>query len=182
MFSLDDIRKFINKYNPDGLIVDTNVLILFLIGSYDASFIEGCGIINNGKRKYDIKDFNLLKDILNLFKKIIITPQIIAELSNLSVTGGGIYGEKLISYLQTIIKFLKSVDEQHQRLDCLWGMELEIISRYGFTDMTMYELSRQTKLPILTDDLQFYLYSYGKIPIIKFADISNQPYQSVFTK
>jgi len=179
MFSLEDIGRFIAKYCPEGLIVDTNILILFLIGSYDPTFVESCGILNNSNKKYSISDFELLKRLFKFFKKLVITPQVIAELSNLSITGGGICDEKLSHYLQTVINFLKVAEERHQKSDCLWGMELSVISKYGFTDMTMFELSKQTQMPILTDDLPFYNYSYYKVPIIKFEHIKNQQYQSV---
>lgn len=183
MFSLGDVGKFIAKHQPQGIIVDTNILILFLIGNYDPAFINSCEILINNNRKYSINDFKVLKEIFSYFKKLVITPQVIAELSNLSITRKhGIYGDKRMSYLQTVINFLKVAEERHQKSDCLWGMELWVISEYGFTDMTMFELSKQTKMPILTDDLSFYNYSYEKVPIIKFEHIINQRYQSVFVK
>lgn len=179
MFSLDDIKRFVITYNPEGIIVDTNILILFLIGSYDPDSIENCGIINNSNKKYSKTDFEFLKEIFTFFKKLIITPQIIAELSNISITGGNMHGEKLTSYLQIVIKFLKSAEERHQKADCLWGIELKIIQQYGFTDLTMFELSKQTKMPILTDDHPFYVFCFEKIPIIKFEHIKNSKYQSI---
>lgn len=183
MFSLEDIGRFIAKHQPEGIIVDTNILILFLIGNYDPNLIKNCGIINNSNKQYSISDIELLKKIFSLFRKIVITPQIIAELSNISITGKhGIYGDKLTSYVQTVINFLKAAEERHQKSDCLWGMELWVISEYGFTDMTMFELSKQTKMPILTDDLSFYNYSYEKVPIIKFEYIKYQRYQSIFVQ
>jgi hypothetical protein len=180
MFSLEDIGKYKAKFFPQGIIVDTNILILFLIGSYDPSFIESCDVLNNNNKTYTIKDFELLKKIFKYFKKVVITPQIIAELSNLSITKG-VHGDKLLPYLKTVIKFLQDAEEHHQKLDCLFGMELSVISRYGFTDMTIFELSKQTKMPILTDELPFYTYSYGKVPIIKFEHIKNYHLQSVFS-
>jgi len=176
--SIADIRKFVIEKQPEGLLVDTNILILFLIGSYDPTFIEKCEVLNNSDKRYSIDDFELLKKIFTFFKKLVITPQIIAELSNVSITRGGIYGEKLISYLQTVIKFLKSAEERHQKSDCLWGMDLEILGKYGFTDITMFKLSHKTNMPILTDDNPFCYRFRGEIPIIRLEDIKNQQYQS----
>ena len=181
MFSLDDIRRYIRKYQPDGLIVDTNILILFLVGSYDINQIEKLKVLNNSDKKYSIDDFKLLKELFEYFKKIIIIPQVIAELSNLSITGGGVNGNKLNDYLQIVIKFLKRAEERHQQTNCLWGMELSVIGKYGFTDMTLFELSKQTKMQILTDEMPLYVYSQNKIPIIKFGHIKNQAFQNVFS-
>lgn len=180
MFSFDEIKKFIAKYQPDGIIIDTNLLILFLVGSFDQDYIKAYKLLNNNNKETSIEDFELLKNILDLFKKLIITPQVIAELSNLSITKGGIQKDRLPAYLRTVIAFLKSSEERHQKTDCLWGLGMKVLSDYGLTDLTMFELSRQTGMPIITDDFPFWHYSYGKIPIIKFQDIKNQSYQSIF--
>lgn len=179
MFSIEEIKKFIIKYQPSGIIVDTNILLLFLIGSYDINFIKDCKLLNNSNKKYNDSDFELLKKIISCFKKVIITPHILAEISNLSIKQG-LFGPKLLSYIKTVILFLKKAEERHQKSDCIWGMELEILGKYGFTDMTMFELAKQTNMPILTDEHPLYGYSYGRVPIIKFEHIKNQPLQSVF--
>lgn len=180
MFNLEQIKAFIFKYQPEGLIVDTNILILFLIGNYDIKFIESYELLNNSNKKYLSSDFDLLKKIFSMFKKLVITPNVITELSNLTITKNGFYGEKLLFYIETVIKFLKSVEERHQKTDCLWGLELKIISKFGLTDLTMFELSKQTKMPILTDELPFYTYAYSnRVPIIKFEHIKNYRFQSV---
>ena len=176
--NIDDIKKFVAKNRPDGAIVDTNILILFLVGNYDSTKIGECGLLD----EYCIEDFETLKEIFKVFKKIIITPHIIAELSNLSVTGKRlkIYGDGLISYLQTVVEFLKLVEERYQKLDCLWGMNLEILSEFGFTDMTIFELSNKTKTPVITNDSPFCYRFREKIPIIRLEDIKNGKYQSAF--
>lgn len=170
MVTLEQVKKFIFDYQPEGIIVDTNVLILFLIGTYDTNFIRKFKRTNI----YSVDDFKLLKEILAYFKKYIITPQILAELSNLSVTADNIYGDKLIEYLRVIIRFIESTEERYQKRDCLCGMELSVVGRYGFTDMTMFELSRQTKMPIITDDSKLYMYLYKRTPIINFECMRNQ--------
>lgn len=182
MDSLETILRFKAKFQPEGIILDTNILVLFLIGNYNPLLIGEYELLQNSNKKYSVADFELLKKIVSYFKKLVITPHIIAELSNLSITRkNNLYGDKFIYYLRTVIEFLKRAEERHQKCDCLWGMELTIIGEYGFTDMTMFELSKQTKMPILTDDLSFYNYSYDKIPIIKLEHIINQQYQSIFT-
>lgn len=181
MYSLKEIQDFIYTYRPEGVIIDNVVLILFLIGNYDPDFIKSCGILD----KYTISDFSLLKKIISHFNKLVITPQVIAELSNVSITGNNstIFGNKLHQYLQTVINFLKlkETEERHQGSDCLWGMDLKVIGRFGFTDMTMFELSKQTKMPILTDDFDFFIYATSnKAPAINFESIRIQPLQAVF--
>lgn len=166
MYNLEEIKKFIYKYSPEGIIIDTNILIFLLIGSFDLNFIEECGLT---KGKFYKKDFELLKKIVSFFKKIIITPQIIAEVSNLSKRE--IKGEKCFLYFQKIIEILQSTEENYLPLKELFLVDVKVISDYGFTDMALFELSKKSRIPILTDDLRLYNYSKKQIPIIKFEHI-----------
>lgn len=58
------------------IIVDTGPLLLYLIGFY--------GINDLRRFNYDKKDFILLVEFLKNFKKIFVTPQVLAEASNLA--------------------------------------------------------------------------------------------------
>jgi len=180
MYSLEDIGRYTMKYRPEGLIVDTNILLLFLVGNYNKELIEKCELFTNNNKKYCVDDFETLKKIFAYFRRLIITPQIIAELSNLSITGGDIKSKETFhAYINAVIDFLRSAEERHQKIESIWGMELKTLGSFGFTDMTMFELANQTKMPILTDEIRLFQYSNGKIPIIKFEYIKNRELQSV---
>lgn len=182
MFSLGQIDTFVSRYRPEGLIIDTNILIVFLIGNYDRSFMDGCGIVNNTDRKYTSSDIGLLKTIFRRFNKLVLMPQVIAELSNIAITKPN-FGDRHLPYLESVISFLKKTDEGHQEYSCLWGMELKTLKDFGFTDMTMFEFAKKTGMPILTDEHMLYGYSLAKgVPVIKFQHIKNQQYQSVFVQ
>jgi len=173
MQSLKEIEKYVVSYTPRGLLVDTNVLILFLIGQYNTEFIQKIGRLSG----YSADDFEILKKVFFIFssRKLIITPQVIAELSNLTITKGMREGGKcIIAYLKTVIDFLKSSLEEHQKIDCLYDAQIEILGRYGFTDMTMFELAKKEKLPIITDDLNLHIYaSSNGVPVINFQHVKN---------
>jgi len=176
--SLDNIGKYILQKQPTGLIVDTNILLLFLIGSYNPIFIKDCALVS----QYSVEDFELLKKVFERFqnRKIIITPQIIAEVSNLSMTK--MYGDKLHYCFQVFIRFLRTAEEHHQKSDCLWGMELQVLGKYGFTDLTIFELAKNNHMIILTDEEDFFNYSYTKgVPVMKFSHFKYEKYQSILT-
>lgn len=178
MYSLDDIRKYLSKFSPKGILIDTCVLILFLIGKLDPNFIEK----NDRVSKYSINDFKLLEKIFFIFKdkKFYITPQVIAELSNLTITKKGLAGRALISYLSRVIEFLKTAKEHHQTVDCLYEMKIEILSSFGFTDMTMFEIARKENLPILTEDRRFASYAESNgVAVIYFDRIIASQYQAI---
>jgi hypothetical protein len=171
MYNLKEIEKYIIRDKPEGLIVDTNLLILFLIGKYDAEFIERCALTCNNN--YLKEDYELLYKIMKLFKKIIITPYIIAEISNLSKSK--IKDEKLINYFKVFVEFLgaPSIEEKNVGMEKFLGIEIGYMGKFGFTDMAICELSKSNNLAIITDDGPFYYFFNTKIPVIKFEVIKN---------
>lgn len=62
------------------VIIDTNLLLLLLIGSEDKKHIS------KFKRTQDFneRDYNALLNILGNFKKFVVTPHILTEISNLA--------------------------------------------------------------------------------------------------
>lgn len=176
MDTIEEIQRYIHKRRPSGVIVDTNILLLLLVGNYKSSFIKDCILFTKNKKNYTSDDFVLLQRIIGFFaNKLIVTPHILAELSNLSITGKkGMFGEEVLLYLQSVVNILKNAEEHHQHSEFLWGMKLAILSRFGFTDLTIYELAKNKNIPILTDELDLYLHlRESRFPVIKFQNIKN---------
>lgn len=176
MHNEEEVQRYIFSKRPQGVIVDTNILLLLLIGNYKADFIKNCSLFKNNGQNYTIDDFELLKRLINYFSnKLIITPQILAEISNLSITKNkGVFKNEAMIYLQSVVNLLKEAEERHQQAECLWGMQLEVLGRFGFTDMTIYELAKGSGMPVLTDELALHIYLEEKgIPNIKFQNIKN---------
>jgi hypothetical protein len=171
MYSLRDVRSYIVQKNPEGLIIDTNVLILFLIGIYDADFIENCNLTN----RYTKKDFDLLKSVISYFKKIVITPHIIAELSNLSISHSrsSLRGDKLKSYFMVVVNKLQSMEEKSIDLYSMLGLDINLICELGFTDIGIFELSKKLNMPILTDDTPLHARLERVVPTINFKLLVN---------
>ena len=71
------IETYIRQYRRKGIIVDTNLLLLVLIG--------GTPSIAGFKRTsgYTTKDYKLLLNVIDQFEKLISTPHILAEVSTL---------------------------------------------------------------------------------------------------
>lgn len=178
MYSIDQIKKFIYTHNPPGIIVDTNILIVFLVGCYDQDYIENCKVVNDSCKKYTAEDYLLLVKIIGLFKKVYITPQVMAEVSNLSITKG-IHGDRQIKYLLKVIEFLKKSQESHTDHKYLFDMEVEVIGKFGLVDVNLVELSKQTKMPILTDDLKLYNTMFDHVPMIKYEYVKYQHLQKL---
>lgn len=136
------IETYIRQYRRKGIIVDTNLLLLALIG--------GTPSIAGFKRTsgYTAKDYKLLLNVIDQFEKLISTPHILAEVSNLT---NGLYGSKLHDFYATLKKSLSTVIEIHcPALDISCDYEL---SPYGLTDVGIICAAKNNYL-VLTDDLR----------------------------
>lgn len=134
-------KKLIKKYSHKGIIVDTNILLLYIIGKYDKNFIESF----KRTQKYVKDDFELLKAFISKFKVIIITPNVLTEVHNLANQSG----EKRMVEINAVFKDCvnsilneKYVDSKKIINDTLFGkleltdVSIEIIAREGYLVLT----------------------------------------------
>ncbi|NBC16917.1 MAG: hypothetical protein GVY18_06315 [Bacteroidetes bacterium] len=77
---LEYIDELLTQYRGKGLLLDTNVLLLLLVGGYDAH------LISRFKRTsmFGKADFDLLVTVVDYFDTLVTTPHILTEVSNLS--------------------------------------------------------------------------------------------------
>jgi hypothetical protein len=80
--SPDYIGHLISLYRRKGLLVDSNLLLLYFVGAYDPERIST--FKGTYSRGFSEDDFNLLFRLIALFEKIVTTPNILTEVSNLS--------------------------------------------------------------------------------------------------
>jgi len=146
-------KSLIRKHSSRGILIDTNLLLLYLIGMFDENYI------NRFKRtkKYSIDDFKIVKNIINYFRKIIVTPQILAEISNLSKD---IKDPFLSKYFSKLIDIIKDSEELYINKNDL--LKPLLLPKYGFTDVSIIESADVHNHLIFTDDfpLSGYLCKY----------------------
>jgi hypothetical protein len=72
------IKFLIQKYRSKGILLDTNLLLLYIVGSLDIEYIA------KFKRttQYTTDDFDIVADFLRLFSHTIVTPHILTEVSD----------------------------------------------------------------------------------------------------
>ncbi len=73
-----DILEITNKYIPRGIVVDTNLLLLYFIGSFDRSLIKRF----KRTKTFCPEDYDWLCGYINRFKVRITTPNIMTEVSS----------------------------------------------------------------------------------------------------
>ena len=154
--------QILQQYFPKGVIVDTNLLLLYVIGKYNVQRIS------NFKRtkEYTIEDYEILIRILHKFKKIVTTPNILTEVSNLC---GHCNDSEKSSILGKLKEQICILDEQHISSDKI--CQNNCFVRYGLTDTAIAELAKNSYL-VLTSDLPLtLLLQQFKIDVINFNNI-----------
>lgn len=74
----DHIADLIRKYRGKGILLDTNILLLYLVGSIDPQNVSSFKRTSG----FDENDFYILSNLVNLFERNVTTPHILAEASN----------------------------------------------------------------------------------------------------
>jgi len=72
----------LDKYKAKGLLIDSNLLLLFLVGTFDLRLV-GDGKFNK-LSKYTEQDYLLLLRLRSVFKTAVTTPHVLTEVSNLA--------------------------------------------------------------------------------------------------
>ena len=168
MYTLDNVRVYRETKGKKKLIIDTNLLLLLLVGACDKNFLQSCDCT----RKYTGNDYDLLLKILRFFEsEIIITPHILAEFSNFFRRD--IKEPKIHYYLTTVMDRLKNYKEEHISLERLLGTKVNILVMLGFPDMSIIEAAKKIDAVILTDDVGLSVYAdSSQIPNIRFSAVS----------
>lgn len=155
----DYYENIISRYASKGLIIDTNVLLLYIFGSFDIDKIEKWEKTN----MFTPKDFQILLKIVEQFHCILLTPQITAELTNfLPAINNRRYGD----YSEVLKEIIIALKEKYTHKDTL--IASEFLPKFGFTDISIFELATQGYM-VLTAEFPLYgLLVKQNLPCINF--------------
>lgn len=135
----------ISQYRSKGLLVDSNLLLLYFVGAYDPperiSTFKG-----THSRGFGEDDFYLLLRVFSLFDRIVTTPNILTEVSNLS---NQLRKDEKQSYYADFARHVCLLTEHYTE-----GKEigaLEHFADFGLTDSGIIKLAKGSFL-VLTDD------------------------------
>lgn len=137
-----DAAGLIEKHRAKGVLIDANLLILYLVGSTNKSRIP----IFKRTQVYAIEDFELLERLIAYLGNVITTPHVLTEVSNLA----SLHGSELTAFRQ---RFKSAVADMKEFCDA----SREVVSdrsfqRLGLTDAAIAMISQRNHL-VLTDDL-----------------------------
>jgi len=82
-----NLEKIVNHYKSKGLLLDSNLLLVFCVGAVDRNLIQNF----KHTRAYSANDYDLLLEFIESFEnKVFTTPNIMTEVNNL---GGHLKGK-----------------------------------------------------------------------------------------
>lgn len=152
---------------PKNLIVDTNLLLLWIIGSIDNGAHIGS---SNRLKKFNYKDFQIVNTIIGTYDTLSITPYIATEISNLIDLNGYVKKQVFARFqiLLTDITAVKIIDT-----DIREDISGKNFLNFGLTDNSLITLINDYF--ILTDDdkLCFILYSVNAENVLQYNFVKN---------
>ena len=167
----DDVHQLVLRYRRTGIIVDTNILLLYFVGRFAPAQIE------RFKRtaSFSVEDFKLVEYLLHQFERLLTTPTILAEVSNLSAQ----FGEPLRSeYFRKFQQEIELLQEEHVRSRD--ATTTGCFVRLGLTDAGIHFVAQRKSHLVLTSDLKLYLYLQSeKIDVINFNHIRPLGWESL---
>lgn len=156
---MNSLAEAINAYKDKGLLIDTNLLLLFFVGLHNRKSIQ------RFKRtiQFTPNDFDFLAGVIQLFKQVVTTPSVLTEVSNL--LGQLREGIRLSAFQRF------SVGIQRFQEDFTPSRELaqeRCFPKFGLTDAGIVH-SAKGKFLVLTDDFRLagYLERQG-IDVVNF--------------
>ena len=153
---------------PAPLLVDANLLVLFVIGTVNRNRIA------TFKRtsKYSPADYDLLLRIVDRYKPLLTVPHVMAEVSNLTDLPGleGIAARQVV---KEVIELCEEVD-----MASASAAAHVFYEALGLTDAAIGALVEARGCVVLTDDLQLYLRLHGQgVTAINFAHMQAEDWE-----
>jgi rRNA-processing protein FCF1 len=159
---MDYFVELLNRYQSKGVLIDTNLLLVYFVGMFDPERIP------RFKRTmaFTIEDFYLLANVFTFFSKVVTTPNILTEVNSLS---NQLPDNLKSSYYPEFAKQLVNLEEHY--MESVGVAFLPHFNKFGLTDAGIVELVREKYL-VLTDDLKLVGYlQNANIDVINFNNI-----------
>ena len=152
---IDYLHGLMSKYKSKGVLLDTNLALLYVVGSLDS------GRIRRHKRTvgFTVDDFERVSKFVDFFDKKIVTPNILTETSNLLGRDKGLLSV-LASYIETANEEFFSSKETSVSDGFLY---------HGLTDAGIAKVAKEKYL-VVTDDNRLIPFLYGsKVDVVSLS-------------
>ena len=141
---MPDAATLIDRHRGAGVFVDTNLLVLLLVGSVNPHRIA------NFKRTqdYTVGDFRLLRRLVDWFgKPLVATPHVLSQVSDLT----DLSGREAIAVRELFRSTVGVIDERYHEARSL--VVHPLFQRFGLGDASVAAVCAQN-IVVLTADVQ----------------------------
>lgn len=139
------IRSLFEGYRQKGILIDTNILLLWFVGTVNRERIAKF----KRTEQFLPEDYDLLVQILSYFSKIITTPNILTEVNSLANQ----LGEPERSQCFAIFAQGVATKLDEFYIESQTAVSEEKFTKFGLTDCGILNLASNRYL-VLTDDLK----------------------------
>lgn len=140
------VERLLSEYREQGVLVDANLLLLYVVGVYDASHIERFKRTNT----FTSDDSDPLARLLGYFETIVTTPPILTEASNF-------VGQLSEGHRRPCTRLLRRLipepEEEHRASSTV--SEHDCFFQFRTTDAGIADIAAGTYL-VVADDLPLY--------------------------
>ena len=140
----DDINTLFTRYRQAGILVDTNILLLYVVGRVNKQRIARF----KRTKQFTPEDYDLLARILNSFQAVVTTPNILTEVNSLANQLGEPERSECMRLFGQAISCFEEIHKSSQQL-----AQLPEFQKFGLTDCGILNLSQGSYL-VLTDDFR----------------------------
>jgi len=141
---MNDIEALFSRYRQKGVLVDTNILLLYFVGATNRERISRF----NRTQNFIPEDYDLLLQVLSYFQTVATTPNILTEVNSLANQLGepdrsqcfALFAQGISTFEETYLESRGVVMDQQ-------------FTKFGLTDCGILSLARDQYL-VLTDDLR----------------------------
>jgi rRNA-processing protein FCF1 len=141
---MNEIESLFSQYRQKGVLVDTNILLLYFVGATSRERISRF----NRTQNFTPEDYDLLLQVLDYFQTIATTPNVLTEVNSLANQLGEpersqcfmLFAQNISILEETYVESREIVTDQQ-------------FTRFGLTDCGILRFAKDRYL-VLTDDLR----------------------------
>jgi len=152
----------VQRHGRAAIFVDTNILLLLVIGTYDRQ------LITRFKRTmvYAPEDYDLAVRFVGSFGRVVTTPSVLAEVSNLA---GQLGSHLRAACFEVFARYIQVLDEREIASATI--SQTPEFTRFGLTDAAILQISGGSMI-VLTDDLRLSVHMEQQcLPVLDFTHL-----------
>jgi rRNA-processing protein FCF1 len=158
------MEELVRRYRRKGLLLDTNLLLPYLVGLLHPRYLEACG---SRTRYFGQEDYPLLVRFVALFDPLVTTPHILTEVSNL--IGQQLKGRVLTEVRALFHALIARLSERFEASATVSAQEDFL--RFGLTDAAI-SMTPPNRYLVLTDDAQLdHLLRRRRVDVVNFNQV-----------